>query len=103
MLRSFDYAARHQMIGSADEEALAPVARAWARHNRDAFCAGYAAAGGIDPEKHAVVLRAFEYDKAVYEVLYEAHNRPTWLRIPLDSIASLAGSPRASERTPPPR
>lgn len=90
MLRSFDYAARYQLVGNAHEEELAPVARDWARHNRDAFCAGYANGGGIAPEKHQTVLRAFEYDKAVYEVRYEARNRPTWLRIPLDSIAALA-------------
>ncbi|MDA2811482.1 phosphotransferase [Nocardiopsis sp. RSe5-2] len=90
MLRSFDYAARHQLIGSAEEELLAPAARAWADRNREAFCAGYAAGGGTDPDKHLTALRAFEYDKAVYEVLYEAHHRPTWLRVPLDSIAALA-------------
>ncbi|TQN30840.1 maltokinase [Haloactinospora alba] len=91
MLRSFDYAARHQLIGHTAEEELASLARAWARRNREAFCAGYAFAGGADPHKHETVLRAFEYDKAVYEVMYEAHNRPSWLRIPLDSIAALAG------------
>ncbi len=90
MLRSFDYAARYQLVGNANEKTLAPVARSWARHNREAFCAGYANGGGVDPEKHQAVLRAFEYDKAVYEVMYEARNRPTWLRIPLDSIAALA-------------
>ncbi|WP_461002145.1 maltokinase N-terminal cap-like domain-containing protein [Streptomonospora sediminis] len=90
MLRSFDYAARYQLVGSASAPELAPAARAWAQRNRDAFSAGYAFGGGIDPEKHQTVLRAFEYDKAVYEVLYEAHNRPSWLRIPLDSIAALA-------------
>ncbi|PSK97473.1 maltokinase [Murinocardiopsis flavida] len=90
MLRSFDYAARHQLIGHIDEEALAGPARAWAQLNRDAFSAGYEDSGGVAPEKHQVVLRAFEYDKAVYEVLYEARNRPAWLRVPLDSIAALA-------------
>ncbi|KII00130.1 aminoglycoside phosphotransferase [Streptomonospora alba] len=90
MLRSFDYAARYQLVGSSAAPELAPAARAWAQRNRDAFSAGYAYGGGVDPEKHQTVLRAFEYDKAVYEVLYEAHNRPSWLRIPLDSIAALA-------------
>ncbi|GAA1769704.1 MULTISPECIES: maltokinase N-terminal cap-like domain-containing protein [Streptomonospora] len=90
MLRSFDYAARYQLVGSSSAPELAPTARAWAQRNRDAFSAGYAFGGGVDPEKHQTVLRAFEYDKAVYEVLYEAHNRPSWLRIPLDSIAALA-------------
>ncbi|MBX9389010.1 phosphotransferase [Streptomonospora nanhaiensis] len=90
MLRSFDYAARYQLVGSSRAPELAPAARAWAQRNREAFSAGYAFGGGVDPEKHQTVLRAFEYDKAVYEVLYEAHHRPSWLRIPLDSIAALA-------------
>ena len=87
MLRSFEYAARYQLIGHPDEESLEPRARDWARRNREAFCAGYAEACGTDPQDHAVVLRALELDKAVYEVMYEAHNRPTWLKIPLNSLA----------------
>ncbi|TDQ53600.1 maltokinase N-terminal cap-like domain-containing protein [Actinorugispora endophytica] len=89
MLRSFDYAARYQLIGHPENDALAESARAWAQRNRDAFCEGYAFGGGVDPEKHQVVLRAFEYDKAVYEVMYEARHRPGWIGIPLDSIMAL--------------
>ncbi|MBE3000038.1 phosphotransferase [Nocardiopsis sp. HNM0947] len=88
MLRSFDYAAGYLLIGHPGEPDLECSARAWAQHNREAFCRGYADGGGIDPEKHLTALRAFEFDKAVYEVLYEARNRPNWLRVPLDSIAS---------------
>ncbi|PRY02108.1 maltokinase N-terminal cap-like domain-containing protein [Allonocardiopsis opalescens] len=91
MLRSFDYAARYQLVGHPYAEELAAPAREWAQHNRTAFCAGYAAAGGTDPMAHQAVLRAFEFDKAVYEVMYEAHNRPSWLGIPLSSIAALVG------------
>ena len=87
MLRSFDYAARHQLIGHPDQAALNDVARDWVRRNAAAFCAGYAEAGGLDPEANQVLLTALQLDKAVYEVLYEARHRPSWLSIPLDSLA----------------
>jgi maltokinase len=89
MLRSFEYAARHQLITRPDAAALAPMASGWVRRNSDAFCAGYAAAGGLDPAENWVLLRAMLLDKAVYEVIYEARNRPTWVSIPLESIAEL--------------
>jgi maltokinase len=86
MLRSFEYAARHQLIGRPDADAQAATARDWVHLNSSAFCAGYAEAGGLDPEENAVLLRALQLDKAVYEVLYEARHRPSWLLIPLDSL-----------------
>jgi maltokinase len=92
MLRSFDYAARHQLLGHPDRAALELPARGWVRHNTDAFCAGYAEVSGVDPRAHAVLLRALEFDKAVYEVGYEARNRPSWLPIPLDSLAAATGA-----------
>jgi|HubBroStandDraft_5_1064220.scaffolds.fasta_scaffold10861_2 maltokinase len=87
MLRSFEYAARHQLLTHPERDNLAVAASDWVRRNSDAFCAGYAAAGGIDPEQNSVLLRALVLDKAVYEVIYEARNRPSWLPIPLDSLA----------------
>jgi maltokinase len=87
MLRSFDYAARHQLIGHRDHGVLNGTARDWIRRNASAFCAGYAEAGGLDPVANQVLLRALQLDKAVYEVLYEARHRPSWLPIPLDSLA----------------
>jgi maltokinase len=89
MLRSFDYAARHQLLTHPERASLTPVASDWVRRNGEAFCAGYAAAGGLDPEDNAVLLRALLLDKAVYEVIYEARNRPNWLAIPLESIAEM--------------
>jgi maltokinase len=87
MLRSFDYAARHQLIGHPEQASLGDAASDWVRRNANAFCAGYAEAGGLDPAENDVLLRALQLDKAVYEVLYEARHRPSWLPIPLDSLA----------------
>ncbi|HWG11914.1 MAG TPA: phosphotransferase [Streptosporangiaceae bacterium] len=87
MLRSFDYAARFQLLTNPDAEQLHDAAREWSRRNSSAFCAGYAEAGGLDPVANEVLLRALTLDKAVYEVMYEARHRPSWLQIPLESLA----------------
>jgi maltokinase len=87
MLRSFDYAARFQLLTNPDAGQLHDAAREWSRRNSSAFCAGYAEAGGLDPVANEVLLRALTLDKAVYEVMYEARHRPSWLQIPLESLA----------------
>jgi maltokinase len=100
MLRSFEYAARFLLAGHREpatgrgadtgpNRLVETRAREWADRNRGAFCRGYAEGGGPDPDAHRVLLRAFELDKAVYEVRYEAHNRPTWLHVPLGSLPYL--------------
>ena len=76
MLRSFDYAGA---VGAG------PDAAPWAAACREAFLTAYADAPGaitLDP----VLLRALVLDKAVYESIYEARNRPDWLAVPLAGI-----------------
>ncbi|MDX2911147.1 MULTISPECIES: maltokinase N-terminal cap-like domain-containing protein [Streptomyces] len=80
MLRSFDYAARQRR----------PWRPEWARGCREAYCAGYAARAGWDPREKHGLLRAYETDRAVYEVLYEARHRPDWLPVPMAAIERLA-------------
>jgi maltokinase len=89
MLRSFDYAARHMLVEQPGDPQRAYRAQEWAERNRDAFLTGYTAAGGVELDPASALLRAFEADKAVYECVYEARNRPHWLMIPLQSVARL--------------
>jgi trehalose synthase-fused probable maltokinase len=76
MLRSLDYAA---------QTAAAPAT--WLPEARSAFLDGY---GGIGAEEEPL-LAAFELEKACYEVVYEANNRPDWVWLPLGALERQAG------------
>jgi maltokinase len=91
MLRSFDYAAGHVSIARPDDDPAAAAARAWAAAARAAFVEGYRDGGGRDPDGDTVLLSALELDKALYEVVYEARNRPTWVPIPIAAVQRLLG------------
>lgn len=92
MLRSFDYAPRAvaELAGPTSDgaEQRDYRAREWSARNRRAFLDAYVGEGGLS-EQDRLLLAAYVADKAVYEVVYEARNRPGWLRIPLEGIAEL--------------
>ncbi len=115
MLRSFAYATQAALFraGEASPEdaglagRLAPWAENWEEGVRRAFLAGYLAetwergASFLprDRETLEAVLRAYELDKAVYELEYEMQNRPAWVRIPLEGLrraAAAAPKPKAA-------
>jgi maltokinase len=95
MLRSFDYAAHavHGSVEGSEEHRERASARAdeWAARNRTAFLDGYTSARQTGRDGEAVLLRAYEVDKAVYEAVYETRNRPGWVGIPLAAIRRLSG------------
>jgi len=79
MLRSFDYAAA---------TVPGPGAARWLAAAREAFLTAYAD-GPLSHQEQAI-LRGYEADKAVYELVYEVRNRPEWTAIPLGAIRALA-------------
>ena len=93
MVRSFDYAARvvERTLGAdspASANQLAFRGDEWVGLNSDAFVTSYVGdRAATDTER--VVLAAYLADKAVYEAVYEARNRPAWVDIPLSAIATL--------------
>lgn len=92
MLRSFDYAAHAVAMtaasaDAADDDRRGARAAVWAARNGQAFLDGYT---GGEPltEAQARLLRAYEADKAAYEAVYEARNRPGWLGILLAALGA---------------
>ena len=93
MLRSFDYAASVALIERIQPtdpswEHLAAHGRTWATANREAFWSTYVertAGSRLIPDAGAALTlrRAFEIQKAVYEVGYELAHRPNWVSVPL--------------------
>ncbi|RNL79977.1 maltokinase N-terminal cap-like domain-containing protein [Nocardioides marmorisolisilvae] len=98
MIRSFDYAASAvaRDLGGGDEATqIAYRAGEWTEHNTQAFLAGYTEERGhpLTPGEE-ILLAAYVADKAVYEVVYEARNRPGWRNIPLSALARLTEEDR---------
>jgi len=103
MVRSFSYAAfsgLDKYIGAdpgreAAREALAGWAKVWDHAASaaflDSYCKTIAARDGLLPpaEQAQALFTAYLLEKALYELLYELNNRPTWLRIPIGGILTM--------------
>ena len=99
MLRSLAYAAETARAGDRARDAWLAD---WERAARAAFVDGYLAAARPAPFLPAddVAFRravaVFELEKAAYEVVYEANNRPGWIDIPLRGVVAAVRTLRAS-------
>ena len=102
VLRSFDYAAAMairsaQSVDTSEEAAAARrrVADTYLSQARQAFIEGYGKAtvdmahAWKDKEGERAALELFTLEKAAYEVIYEAENRPNWLAVPLQGLRGL--------------
>ena len=89
LLRSIDYAA-------ASVPGAGSSLRAWEAEAGRAYLEGYRAATETAPflpesdEAVRDVVAVFELEKAAYEVVYEANNRPDWIGIPKRGLISAA-------------
>jgi maltose alpha-D-glucosyltransferase/alpha-amylase len=104
MIRSFHYAAHSaaravEVVEPDRVGAIAPWVRLWYVSAAGAYLREYLdvvdgapfAAGS--PEEVEILMHAFLLEKALYEVAYEANNRPEWLPIPVAGIADLLEAP----------
>jgi maltose alpha-D-glucosyltransferase/alpha-amylase len=103
MIRSFDYAAHAALLvqverGTLRQEQLPELESStafWHHWVSAVYLRGYldvVRSAELLPtgrQELAVLLDALLLEKAVYEVTYEANNRPGWLKIPLQGILRL--------------
>jgi maltose alpha-D-glucosyltransferase / alpha-amylase len=105
MIRSFSYAAHfalnrlyageQESAAATGSKALGAWAREWESEASGRFLHAYRETIAAEPallppwEQSQVLLDAYLLEKALYEMLYELNNRPTWLRIPVSGILSL--------------
>ncbi len=96
LLRSLHYAAATGLAEWGSDDDIRPaLATAWEERNRAVLISSYLGAAGMDAllpasdEARALVLGAFELDKALYEVSYELGHRPDHVDIPMAGVARL--------------
>ena len=114
MLRSFDYAAGATLnkLAEQDPDGVARVradAADWKRLVQElswraiARPSPAAPSWPADPAEADRLLKLFLLDKVLYEIRYEAANRPAWLRIPLAGLPNSRQPCRAEGEGPCPR
>jgi maltose alpha-D-glucosyltransferase/alpha-amylase len=100
MLRSFDYAAFAAATSFAEldpgsSDVVRALADTWRAAAAGAFLDAYretiadCPSYPQDPTEASRLLDLFLLEKALYEICYEAANRPHWVRIPLKGVTSL--------------
>ena len=95
MLRSFDYAAwsaidRAVAIGTDHADVMREAAIAWRDFATEGYLDAYEETAGTPlNESSLALLDLFLLHKALYEIGYEAANRPTWIAIPVRGVLEI--------------
>jgi maltose alpha-D-glucosyltransferase/alpha-amylase len=100
MLRSFDYAAsalvdRFEQRDPTHLASVPPLAETWRQVARRQFVQAYREhIHGCQAVPHEMadfdrLLELFLIEKGIYEILYEAANRPKWVTIPVRGVLGL--------------
>ncbi|HEY4345418.1 MAG TPA: maltose alpha-D-glucosyltransferase [Parvibaculum sp.] len=102
ILRSFDYAAasvesaQGEPLPQAAIETRTALVADFRTRATAAFLQGYddalaqASRAWVSGKGRSVLIELFLLEKAAYEILYEAANRPHWIGIPVRGLAALA-------------
>jgi maltose alpha-D-glucosyltransferase/alpha-amylase len=107
MVRSFSYAAWAGLFSFANRRPgestrLSGSARLWEREMSAVFLSSYKETAERatflpeDPAEFERLLEVFVMQKAFYELQYELNNRPSWARIPLQTILEMSEDIRLS-------
>jgi maltose alpha-D-glucosyltransferase/alpha-amylase len=105
MIRSFSYVAqaglkqfldaKSETVTDIDTARLESWARTWQNGASSEFLWAYREGIAVNaallppPPQAQVLLDAYLFEKALYELLYELNNRPSWLHIAIAGILSL--------------
>ena len=104
LLRSIEYAAAMGLksgpsdVGDAGENKKREIVARYLPAAKQAFLATYGEESGRighawkEGDGEAALLALFTFEKAAYELCYEAANRPTWIGVPLAGLVDLAAT-----------
>ena len=111
MLRSFGYAAETaarevaHRFADAESGRVQRAAIQWRALATGAFMGAYEAAARGSPvwiedeDERDRLLRLNLLAKALYEINYEADNRPDWIEIPVSAVLAMLDAPRRAKET----
>ena len=93
--QALDHGAGHLLAATVLRARSVAEANAWYAFAAEAFLAAYrsaAPAAITDPATWRACLDFYLVEKCLYEIAYEANNRPDWLAIPRDGLGALLDS-----------